>query len=203
MKTCKKCSKELTLDNYTIIKSGYWKGKPLANCKSCESIRRSSLPVKEVSIDERECIKCHEIKPADCFSRDRQMSYGLQSICKVCHYARQVKIASTFEGYMRYMIRTTKNSAKTRSKRKRDDTSGDHTLTAEFLKEMWQTQKGRCFYSGLDMKHEMGVDWQCSVERLDNSKGYVQDNVVLVCLEFNGKVQMSRDKIKYLVENFK
>lgn len=48
--------------------------------------------------------------------------------------------------------------------------AGAVTISMDFLQELWEKQKGRCALSGLD--------------RMDNEKGYVEDNIRLVCQEF-------------------
>lgn len=60
---------------------------------------------------------------------------------------------------------------------------------------MFHRQRGRCAYSGLRMVPQSKKSWKASPERLDTTKGYIHGNVVLVCLEFNGYCQMSRDRI--------
>ena len=44
----------------------------------------------------------------------------------------------------------------------------------------------RCAYSGIKMSFsELSYNFAMSVERLDESEGYVEGNVLLVCKEFN------------------
>ena len=45
---------------------------------------------------------------------------------------------------------------------------------------------------------ESHSDWRCSVERLDPKKGYMKDNTVLICAEFNSSVQWTVDKVESL-----
>jgi hypothetical protein len=41
-------------------------------------------------------------------------------------------------------------------------------------------------------------DWKCSLERIDPEKGYIPENVVLCCNEFNGSFQWSMEKVKII-----
>ena len=78
--------------------------------------------------------------------------------------------------------------------------------------QMLLAQHGRCFYSGVPMRYDQPhVDWQMSLERLDNSLGYTKNNCVLIALEFNtsdhskhavrevrGSSQWSRAKVMHV-----
>ena len=68
-------------------------------------------------------------------------------------------------------------------------------ITIEYLIELWEKQRGRCYY--LDIPLNTCGDWQVSVERLDESEGYTKDNVVLVALETqNAYDQWSKEFVK-------
>ena len=66
-----------------------------------------------------------------------------------------------------------------------------HDITKHDLLEMWRRQGGRCAYLGVPLT--LQGDWQFSVERLDDSVGYVKENVVLIALEVqNGHCKWTR-----------
>ena len=45
---------------------------------------------------------------------------------------------------------------------------------------MWNDQDGRCAYTGVQMKYDgAGSPESVSLDRVDSSKGYTKDNVVL------------------------
>jgi len=60
-------------------------------------------------------------------------------------------------------------------------------IDAKYLKEIYESQNGRCFYSGMPLVFgEAKTEWKIGLERLDPmSKGYEKGNVALVCQEFN------------------
>jgi hypothetical protein len=67
----------------------------------------------------------------------------------------------------------------------------EFNLDVEFLKELWETQSGKCFYTKLPMllfptksKNEFKPE-SASLDRVDSSKGYIKGNVRFVCLTIN------------------
>ncbi len=61
-------------------------------------------------------------------------------------------------------------------------------LTAEYLLELYKTQKGNCYYTGMLLDIPTNSELKCNslvVERLTPSMGYVKGNVVLVTNEVN------------------
>lgn len=56
---------------------------------------------------------------------------------------------------------------------------GPPTITPEMLREIWEAQGGRCFWSGLEMVIARNHPWKVSLDRLDNDKGYEPGNVCL------------------------
>lgn len=61
----------------------------------------------------------------------------------------------------------------------------EFNLTPEYLMELYHNQKGMCYYSGIKM--EIAIKGTTnnyntlSVDRIDSTKGYVKENVVLCC----------------------
>ena len=60
-------------------------------------------------------------------------------------------------------------------------------ISIEFIYELWKKQKGLCFYTNIPMKYiAFNKDpFQVSIDRIDSSKGYTIDNVVLCCQAIN------------------
>jgi len=69
----------------------------------------------------------------------------------------------------------------------------ENTLTLEYLKEIWDRQKGICPFTGWQMELPLGtVKWsskpvtnRASLDRIDCSKGYIQGNVRFVSVIAN------------------
>lgn len=92
--------------------------------------------------------------------------------------------------FLQYLI----VSAKSNSKHRKDDAS-EFSLTFNDITNIWKEQNGLCYYSSIPMITAQFSTWQCSIERLNMEKGYIINNVVLCCLEFNGKCQWTKEKI--------
>ena len=81
---------------------------------------------------------------------------------------------------------------------------GEHNLTLEFLKDLWEKQNEICPYTGKKMhlpasslEHDkLANPNKASLDRIDSSKGYIQGNVEFVCLAVNyAKNRFSREDI--------
>ncbi len=67
------------------------------------------------------------------------------------------------------------------SKRARNN-GWEYNLDREYLVKLWKKQQGRCAVSGIEMATESGTrenknPYRASLDRIDNSKGYVKGNV--------------------------
>lgn len=58
------------------------------------------------------------------------------------------------------------------------------TIDVKYLKELWELQKGRCVYTGIEMKlpkWNKNKEWNtASIDRIDSSKGYIEGNIQLI-----------------------
>ena len=73
-----------------------------------------------------------------------------------------------------------KMSARKRSKDYSDGVNGS------FLAKLWEKQKGRCFYTNVEMNFNPRDKLRLvSVDRIDNKIGYLEENIVLCTYAFN------------------
>lgn len=87
-------------------------------------------------------------------------------------------------GSFRHFMRSPFNLAKSRAKKR----NLPFTITLEFIEELWEKQRGCCFYSGKTMTRTAGaghVDTNVSLERVNLELGYVPSNIVLCCMFLN------------------
>ena len=88
---------------------------------------------------------------------------------------------------------TTRASTKTRNSNGCNYQQSE--ITIEYLIELWEKQRGRCYYLNVPMNTR--GEWQVSVERIDESKGYTKDNIVLATLETqNAHAQWSKEFVE-------
>ena len=142
----------------------------------------------------RLCILCNRYKtPLDFEARRNQ--------CRSCVNQRKSvfnkKYKATRNGCFIKCLSDAKQHAKKRETQNREQ-AGICTLTIEDIIEILEMQNGLCFYSKIPMNCKKGVDWQPSIQRLDNNFGYVRSNVVLCCLEFNHSTTWTDEKIQIL-----
>merc|ERR550534_2877426 len=84
---------------------------------------------------------------------------------------------------MQHRLGGARRKSKLRASNGRAD-AGTYDLSLEDVLDLYQEQRGLCYYSGVKMTFRPLSDWMASLERLDNTKGYVRGNVVWICCEF-------------------
>ena len=88
---------------------------------------------------------------------------------------------------------TISNKLMSAKKRARKDNL-EFSITNLFVTELWNKQLGKCAKTGVEMGR-IGDKWLSpSIDRIDPSKGYVEDNVQWTCWRYNdAKSNMTDD----------
>lgn len=72
--------------------------------------------------------------------------------------------------------------------------AGKYEIDVDYLLTIAKQQDSKCYYSNVPLVFKRYNDWQCSLERIDASKGYIIGNVKLIALEFQSASQWTKDK---------
>lgn len=105
-----------------------------------------------------------------------------RAICRTCFNEMQKTYEDTcYHSSLENVLRQRYNAARNRSTRK----GMDFDITTDYLLELWERQNGTCFYTGVPMTIDRNDNNALSIDRIDSSKGYTRDNVVLVCSSIN------------------
>ncbi len=139
----------------------------------------------------KRCVKCNIEKPAAEFDPNPSFCDLLRSKCISCFW--------TVERRIKRMISGAKSNASRRSKS--DSHRGTFDLTEADLMNMYNEQHGMCYISGMKLLPIPLHLQTMSIERKDESKGYLKSNVVLVCSMFNSFCQMTREKFFYITQH--
>lgn len=76
----------------------------------------------------------------------------------------------------------------------------EHTITKQDVVDLWERQGGKCALTGMAMEYEPQSPKCISVDRIENSVGYIPSNIQLVCKWVNhAKNKMSNDQIRALL----
>jgi superoxide dismutase len=139
----------------------------------------------------KKCPVCNIVKPIDDFYKGEKYYY---SNCKKCNNAMSRNYyTKTVEGRMRKIY----NAAKSRSLKN----NIPFDITIEFVFELFKKQKGKCFYSGIEMTSEIGRTG-ISIDKKTPNLGYTKENTVLTTwLVNNMKRDLTADEFKEMCKN--
>ena len=111
-----------------------------------------------------------------------------ESKCKKCSAEKRAERTSNYRKNYTQFIKSKLSAYKNRAK----CLNVDFDLTAEYLTELFEQQKGKCFYTNKTISFENTVieknrphNLTPSLDRLNPDKGYVEGNVVWSCYYIN------------------
>eukprot|EP01083_Nonionella_stella_P232739 820668_1 len=155
---------------------------------------RTLIHVGELGYADSQCITCNTLLPVSCFPSDPRRKKGYQSECKICKRNRLYSLQCTRSGFLSKLINGAHGSQRKRYKKK-GLVPPTFNLTVSCLQKLYEQQGRTGYYSNIPLTFQPLSDWQASIDRLDPHGDYVDGNIALDGLEFNGPSQWSLDKI--------
>lgn len=157
------------------------------------SVMPSRTAVIRLENGNLKCSICNLEKTANEFQlgRKNQLDSYRYSYCNQCR-SKKIK-EKVNENYLLFLEESWR---RLRSRTK----DLDFNLTKDDFKEIYQKQNGLCFYTDIKLDLRWGVGLKrngFSVDRVDNNKGYVKENIVF-CANFvnSAKRDLSLEEIK-------
>lgn len=162
---------------------------------------------------EKACKGCGETKALDEFHRFKSGLYGRNSLCKPCKaaYASRKRFEKHEESLAKEklqrqsldwavkLLRSSRSSAR--------QTNREHTLTVDDIRALHIQQRGLCYWLGIPLGDESLPNrhpLKPSLDRLDCSRGYTPDNVVLTTTFANlGRTDNSPEIMRQLVASLR
>lgn len=109
-----------------------------------------------------------------------------RAICTPCRIQeREIQMSSTYQNFLGHLYINAKSSIVRGTRTK------DHVFTLEpsHLTDLWQSQEGKCAISGVFLTHHKdgsgSKEFNASLDRISNAKGYTPDNIQLVAYRIN------------------
>lgn len=124
----------------------------------------------------------------DIYKNRTEFTLKLHQGCKVCRKLRHIQYNNTIGGHLHIMLAHAKSYSKKRNNVQNRTTDNTFDITFEDLVVILRNQLGRCAYSNIKLNYGSTLEkcWVASLERIDPTKGYVRDNICIICCEFNG-----------------
>lgn len=96
---------------------------------------------------------------------------------------------ATVERSLTTLFNHIKKASWKRGARDKNRSSNDPRLelniTPQYLINLWNQQNGCCAITKYQMTYQTGSLYSVSIDRIDNSKGYIVNNIQLVCKAIN------------------
>jgi hypothetical protein len=159
-----------------------------------EKLWEQSKAQAKAKMGGKHCTTCGEFKTLFEFTANRNQDSGYMGYCKACNNARnkryrkqEATLQSACKRVYSYLLR------RVRVKNFELDFNATH------LEKLFEVQNGLCAYTGESLELNAGYSNTLSVDRVNSSKGYTKDNIVLTTWEVNNcKQDLSLERFKAL-----
>lgn len=193
---CRKCHREVDKNRVRV------RNTPEDRARSKASRERYKQALADGVLERpthKECRQCHKVQSQEFFGLVSSKD-GLDTYCKACRSVRESKRYAKAKLSPDFKEVRSKQSKQYRDARKlshwwevlyetaKFNSAPARSLTfnlpdPQFILDLWERQKGLCHWFGVEMApSRVNHDpQQPSLERLDCTRGYETDNVVLCC----------------------
>lgn len=160
-------------------------------CRNCENIIKYNKEWKDGMLL---CHSCYRYLPENDFSCNGGESIVRNKrryICRECYKKHQQERNKNLDDQKRLLkiLKWRFLGARDRAKRHNIEFS----ITEKDLIELWKEQEGLCALTKIPMTYTLQEgrnNTNISIDRIDSTKGYIKDNIQLVCMAVN---QMKSD----------
>lgn len=158
-------------------------------CKECYEQSKRDAEWKDGKLL---CHLCGEyLDPSEFAFRNNKFRGNKEARCRKCRYKQTKHRRKTLDNIeqLRQMLQMRFLCAKERAKK----LNIPFDITKDYLKYLWDTQKGLCAISNIPMTYKYNngrTPTNVSIDQINPHLGYTKDNVQLVCMAVN---QMKSD----------
>lgn len=127
------------------------------------------------------CNTCNKYFP------DKKIKCSNGNVCKIC---RSSQNDDNLEQLFKRKINNCISICKSR-----EGNRSNFDLDIEYLQQLYQLQNGLCYISKIKLSLKVHSNFNISIERIDETNGYVKGNIQFICIEFqNGQQQWTPTK---------
>jgi len=149
-------------------------------CRACRAAKRAAHLTCRPETGVKTCSKCGLALAVSFFNSDSHSSDGLHTYCKVCRIEMHNKKTNTLDGFVALLFKDLTHRAKYKGL--------EVEISREDIIKTYHVQKGLCALTGIQMTYVRNGSegWtntsrNISIDRIDPQRGYMLDNVQLVC----------------------
>jgi hypothetical protein len=135
------------------------------------------------------CNTCNKYFP------DKKIKCSSGNICKICRSSQNDdNLEQIFKNKIGNCISVCK---------KREGNRNNMDLDIEYLHQLYQLQNGLCYISKIKLSLKVHSNFNISIERIDETNGYVKGNIQFICIEFqNGRQQWTPTKFNNFCNDY-